>query len=213
MNNTSKNQFFIDIFREADDNTAKKGGEKAHKLGLGIHGLSDEEHSKNAKKGGDVSGNNNKESGWASELGKEWGRTNMIEHMNKEVLCEHCAETTNLGNIERWHKDGICKERIQFIEMIVEWYNNGMGIKSISRETDYNTVSIYNMLVKGGAEMRVNQKLNEDDVWNILIQLDNKVSRNDLANMYGVSKPTINAIAQGRNWPKVQEKYRNYKNK
>lgn len=192
---------------------AKDGGNTALKLGIGIHGLSDEERSKNGKIGGEISGNINKENGWASEVGTQWGRINMIEHMNKEVQCQHCGETTNLGNIVRYHKDGICKDREKFEQQIVNVYESGMSIGMLTKEFNLTEGAIYSILVNNNADIRPNQVLTEEDVWDILIELDNGVGRKDLEKLYGVSKGTIAHIAQGRSWPQVQEKYKQYKNK
>lgn len=156
-------------------------------------------------------GQTNKDSGWASKLGTEWGRTNMIEHMNKDGQCQHCKEITNIGNIEKYHKDGICLDRIKFEEMIVSLYESGMSIGKLVIEVNRDRASIYNILVNNNANIRQNQILTEDDVWDILVQLDNGVHRKELEKVYGVSKGSIAHIAQGRSWPNVQMKYKEYK--
>jgi Mor family transcriptional regulator len=160
---------------------------------------------------GTLGGNTNKESGWASTLGKKWGRTNMIEYMNKEVQCEHCGETSNLGNIIQYHKDGICQQRSEFEQRMTRAYNNGMSITMLEKEFNLTRAAIYAILINNNADIRHNQSLTEEDVWDILVELDKGVKRRKLANMYGVSKQNIDKIAQGKTWPKVQEKYKNSK--
>lgn len=165
----------------------------------------------NGKEGSLLGGETNKKSGWASKVGKQWGKVNMIEHMNKEIQCQHCGESTNLGNIEKYHKYGSCKQRNELEKRMVELYENGMSIPMLTKEFNLTEAAIFRILKINDANIRKNQVLTEEDVWNILLQLENKVNRKELVKLYGVSKPTIDHIAQGRSWNTVQEKYKEYK--
>ena len=102
----------------------------------------------NASKGGDVAGNLNKESGHISNLGKEWGRTNMIEHVNKVVICEHCGESCNIGNIKRWHENGKCLEKKKLEELILQYHKEGLSYKAIGKIVNKSTATISNTIKK-----------------------------------------------------------------
>jgi hypothetical protein len=99
----------------------------------------------NSRKGGNI----NKESGHISSLGKEWGRHNMIEHVNKRSVCEHCGEETNIGNIERYHTNGKCLEKIKNeLEIYNRYKTSGLSMSKLSKEFGISASTICNLVKK-----------------------------------------------------------------
>lgn len=145
MNKKTRRQTLSDFMKiqaMMPDSWASQGGKKLKELELGIFAISEEEHIKNATRGGTTQGNINKESGWASELGRKWGRTNMIEHMNKKVKCPLCKEITNIGNISRYHQNSECLERKEKELSILEMHKQGLSMKKIGESVGLSAASI-----------------------------------------------------------------------
>jgi hypothetical protein len=96
-----------------------------------------------------LGGNVHKESGHISSLGKEWGRHNMIEHVNKRSVCEHCGEETNIGNIERHHNNGKCLEKIQKeLKIYNQYKTSDLSMSKLSKEIGVSAATICNILKK-----------------------------------------------------------------
>lgn len=132
---------------EVSSNWAKKGGDIAKQNKSGIHDVS--RRPIWAKMGGDVCGNIHKESGHISSLGKEWGRHNLLQHANKRSVCEHCGEETNIGNIERYHTNGKCLDKVKKeIEIYNKYKTSGLSMSKLAKECGVSAGTICNIVKK-----------------------------------------------------------------
>ena len=131
------------------------------------------------------------------------------ETIHQEKTCEYCGEKNILTNISQYHKDGKCVERKKMIENMKNDYEGGMPLLQVAKKYDYSYTGLERIFIEEGIEIKSNKKLTKEKVWEMLDLIEEGISKNKVAQMYGISYAGLHKITSGKTWVEAVNEYKN----